>query len=43
MLFMLSTIECPIWPCEYYLIGIVSAIVGGVVGYRLGLRARTRT
>jgi len=33
--------DCP-WPCEV-IIGIVSAIVGGFVGYRLGLRARTRT
>ena len=43
MLFMLSVVACPFWPCEDYIVGIVAAIVGGIVGYRLGLRARTRT
>ncbi len=42
MVFMLSIEICP-WPCYYIVVGLVSAIVGGIVGYRLGLRARTRT
>jgi hypothetical protein len=36
--FMLSIEICP-WPCYYIAVGLVSAIVGGIVGYRFGFTA----
>jgi hypothetical protein len=40
MVFMLSIVACP-WPCKADVLEIlISAIVGGIVGYFLGQRAR---
>jgi hypothetical protein len=36
----LLTVSCPVWPCEEYAKAIIFAIVGAIIGYLFGRRAR---
>ena len=36
MAFMLLSEVCPVWPCEVIVV-VVSVLLGGIVGYGLGL------
>ncbi len=32
---LLSVVDCPVWPCEAIIV-VVSVAVGGVIGYYVG-------